>query len=71
MVTRGRDALPIPADLRWIPNIRACRIGSAAIRWIGDELAATRALEALSNRLLDATSDDIRAIEDHEVHLKS
>jgi Rv2632c-like/Domain of unknown function (DUF1918) len=36
---------------------------------IGDEVAAARALRRLADRLLGAASDDIEAIEGHEVHL--
>lgn len=42
----------------------------ANIPGIGDELAAARALAALSNRLVDATADDLGAVEGHAVHLK-
>ena len=37
---------------------------------IGDEVAATRALRRLADRLLGVASDDIEAIEAHEVHLR-
>lgn len=36
---------------------------------IGDEVAAARALRRLADRLLGVASDDIEAIEAHEVHL--
>ena len=36
---------------------------------IGDELAAARALRALADQLLEATSGDISAIEHHAVHV--
>ena len=37
---------------------------------IGDEVAAARALRRLADRLLGVASDDIEAIEGHEVHLR-
>ena len=37
---------------------------------IGDEVAAARALCRLADRLLGVASDDIEAIEGHEVHLR-
>ncbi|GAA4287032.1 dsRBD fold-containing protein [Georgenia daeguensis] len=37
---------------------------------IGEELAAARALRDLADRLLNATSDDLAAIEHHKVHLR-
>ena len=37
---------------------------------IGDELAAARALAALSHRLVDATAEDIGALEGHDIHLE-
>jgi hypothetical protein len=37
---------------------------------IGDEVAAARALRRLADRLLGVASDDIQAIEGHEVHLR-
>ena len=37
---------------------------------IGDEVAAARALRRLADRLLSAASDDIEALEGHEVHLR-
>jgi hypothetical protein len=37
---------------------------------IGDEVAAARALRRLADRLLWVASDDIEAIEGHEVHLR-
>ena len=36
---------------------------------IGDELAAARALRNLADRLLEATSDDIEAIEHEDVQI--
>jgi hypothetical protein len=38
---------------------------------VGDEVAAARALRRLADRLLGVASDDIEAIESHEVHLHS
>jgi hypothetical protein len=37
---------------------------------VGDEVAAARALRRLADRLLGVASDDIEAIEGHEVHLR-
>jgi hypothetical protein len=37
---------------------------------IGDEVAVARALRRLADRLLGVASEDIEAIEDHEVHLR-
>jgi Rv2632c-like/Domain of unknown function (DUF1918) len=37
---------------------------------IGDEVAAARALRRLADRLLGVASEDIEAIEGHEVHLR-
>jgi hypothetical protein len=37
---------------------------------IGEELATARALRDLADRLLNATSDDLAAIEHHKVHLR-
>ena len=41
-----------------------------AVPEIGDEVAAARALRRLADRLLGVASDDIEAIEGHEVHLR-
>ena len=37
---------------------------------IGDEVAVTRALRRLADRLLAVASADIEAVEGHEVHLR-
>ena len=41
-----------------------------AVPEIGDEVPAARALRRLADRLLGVASDDIKAIEGHEVHLR-
>jgi Domain of unknown function (DUF1876) len=41
-----------------------------AVREIGEELAAARALRDVADRLLRATADDISDIEHHDVHLR-
>ncbi len=44
--------------------------GDRAVREIGEELAAARALRDLADLLLKATSDDIKNIERHPVDLR-
>jgi hypothetical protein len=41
-----------------------------AVPEIGDEVPAARALRRLADRLLGVASDDIKAIEGREVHLR-
>jgi Rv2632c-like len=44
--------------------------GNVDVPEIGDEVAAARALRRLADRLQGVASEDIEAIEGHEVHLR-
>lgn len=46
-----------------------CNPSDARVPEIGEELAAARALRDLADRLLEATADDLSAVEDRPVHL--